>query len=151
MKLYRAYFVRTNLKPVRRHQKYLFFYNAKREELAILLHPGWKIQTLQHHSPPQSHRHRSIPTRGEGIAMSPKCISPQRLSQGFALLCSDLPPARDCEGIQGIQDFDGGGERLQAPYCIFIEKRSGTMMQVSSRVSRGRVPRRSHISLSPSL
>ena len=44
MKLYRAYFVRTDLKPVRKHQKYLFFYNTKREELAILLHPGWKYK-----------------------------------------------------------------------------------------------------------
>jgi hypothetical protein len=44
MKLYRAYFVRTNLKPVRKHQKYLFFYNKKREELAILLHSGWRYK-----------------------------------------------------------------------------------------------------------
>jgi hypothetical protein len=44
MKLYRAYFVRTDLKPVRKHQKYLFFYNARKEELAILLHPGWRYK-----------------------------------------------------------------------------------------------------------
>lgn len=35
---YRAYFVRTQLKPIRDNQKYLYFYNKKKKDLAILLH-----------------------------------------------------------------------------------------------------------------
>lgn len=35
---YRAYFVRTRLKPIRNNQKYLYFYNKKKKDLAILLH-----------------------------------------------------------------------------------------------------------------
>lgn len=35
---YRAYFVRTQLKPLRDGQKYLYFYNTKKKDLAILLH-----------------------------------------------------------------------------------------------------------------
>ncbi len=39
IKHYRAYFHRTHLKPIRHGKKYLYFYNRKRKELAILLHP----------------------------------------------------------------------------------------------------------------
>jgi len=35
---YRAYFARTRLKPIRDDQKYLYFYNKKKKDLAILLH-----------------------------------------------------------------------------------------------------------------
>jgi len=35
---YRAYFIRTQLKPIRNNQKYLYFYNKKNKDLAILLH-----------------------------------------------------------------------------------------------------------------
>ena len=35
---YRAYFIRTRLKPIRDKQKYLYFYNKKKKDLAILLH-----------------------------------------------------------------------------------------------------------------
>jgi hypothetical protein len=35
---YRAYFVRTQLKPIKNNQKYLYFYNKKKKDLAILLH-----------------------------------------------------------------------------------------------------------------
>ncbi|PHS41407.1 MAG: hypothetical protein COB07_02740 [Sulfurovum sp.] len=35
---YRAYFVRTRLKPIKDNQKYLYFYNKKKKDLAILLH-----------------------------------------------------------------------------------------------------------------
>ena len=35
---YRAYFIRTQLKPIRNNQKYLYFYNKKKKDLAILLH-----------------------------------------------------------------------------------------------------------------
>lgn len=35
---YRAYFVRTHLKPIKNDQKYLYFYNKKKKDLAILLH-----------------------------------------------------------------------------------------------------------------
>jgi hypothetical protein len=50
MKRYRAYFVRTHLKPIRRGEKYLFFYSAKRKDLAILLRPGrrYKLYSINH-------------------------------------------------------------------------------------------------------
>jgi hypothetical protein len=35
---YRAYFARTQLKPIYGHKKYLFFYNKKKKDLAILLY-----------------------------------------------------------------------------------------------------------------
>lgn len=35
---YRAYFTRTQLKPIKNNQKYLYFYNKKKKDLAILLH-----------------------------------------------------------------------------------------------------------------
>lgn len=35
---YRAYFTRTQLKPIKKNQKYLYFYNKKNKDLAILLH-----------------------------------------------------------------------------------------------------------------
>ena len=35
---YRAYFVRTQLKRIKNDQKYLYFYNKKKKDLAILLH-----------------------------------------------------------------------------------------------------------------
>ncbi len=35
---YRAYFIRTQLKPIRDNQKYLYFYNKEKKDLAILLH-----------------------------------------------------------------------------------------------------------------
>jgi len=35
---YRAYFTRTQLKPITKNQKYLYFYNKKKKDLAILLH-----------------------------------------------------------------------------------------------------------------
>jgi hypothetical protein len=50
MKRYRAYFVRTHLRPIRRGKKYLFFYNARKKDLAILLHPGrhYKLYSINH-------------------------------------------------------------------------------------------------------
>ena len=59
MKLYRAYFVRTKLNSVRGHRKYLFFYNSRREELAILLHPGRRYKLYSITRP-----HRVIVTAG---------------------------------------------------------------------------------------
>jgi hypothetical protein len=38
VKHYRAYFARSNLKPVIKQQKYLFLYNRKKKDLAVLLH-----------------------------------------------------------------------------------------------------------------
>jgi len=35
---YRAYFTRTQLKPIKKNQKYLYFYNKKKKDLALLLH-----------------------------------------------------------------------------------------------------------------
>ena len=35
---YRAYFTRTQLKPIKNNQKYLYFYNKKKKDLALLLH-----------------------------------------------------------------------------------------------------------------
>jgi len=35
---YRAYFTRTQLQPIKNKQKYLYFYNKKQKDLAILLH-----------------------------------------------------------------------------------------------------------------
>lgn len=35
---YRAYFTRTQLKPIIKNQKYLYFYNKKKKDLALLLH-----------------------------------------------------------------------------------------------------------------
>ena len=35
---YRAYFTRTQLKPIKENQKYLYFYNKKKKDLAVLLH-----------------------------------------------------------------------------------------------------------------
>lgn len=35
---YRAYFTRTQLKPIKNNHKYLYFYNKKKKDLAILLH-----------------------------------------------------------------------------------------------------------------
>jgi hypothetical protein len=35
---YRAYFTRTQLKPIKNNKKYLYFYNKKQKDLAILLH-----------------------------------------------------------------------------------------------------------------
>jgi len=35
---YRAYFTRTQLTPIRKNKKYLYFYNKKKKDLAILLH-----------------------------------------------------------------------------------------------------------------
>jgi len=39
VKHYRAYFQRTYLKPIRHGKKYLYFYNRRSKDLAILLHP----------------------------------------------------------------------------------------------------------------
>ena len=39
VKYHRAYFTRTNLKPIQNGKKYLYFYHAKKHDLAILLHP----------------------------------------------------------------------------------------------------------------
>ena len=39
VKHYRAYFQRTHLRPVRHGKKYLYFYNSRTKDLAILLHP----------------------------------------------------------------------------------------------------------------
>ncbi len=38
VKHYRAYFTRSHLKPITRGKKYLYFYNAKEKDLAVLLH-----------------------------------------------------------------------------------------------------------------
>ena len=38
VKHHRAYFTRSNLKPVVKHRKYLFLYNSKKQDLALLLH-----------------------------------------------------------------------------------------------------------------
>jgi len=35
---YRAYFTRTQLKPIKNNQKYLYFYNKEKKDLAVLLH-----------------------------------------------------------------------------------------------------------------
>ena len=39
VKYHRAYFTRTDLKPIRNGKKYLYFYHTKKHDLAILLHP----------------------------------------------------------------------------------------------------------------
>jgi hypothetical protein len=39
VKHYRAYFQRTHLKPIHHGKKYLYFYNKRSKDLAILLHP----------------------------------------------------------------------------------------------------------------
>jgi hypothetical protein len=39
LKHYRAYFQRTSLRPIRHGKKYLYFYNQRTKDLAILLHP----------------------------------------------------------------------------------------------------------------
>ncbi|OQX50516.1 MAG: hypothetical protein B5M46_00180 [Epsilonproteobacteria bacterium 4484_20] len=40
VKHYRAYFKRDHLQPIRNGKRYLYFYNKRTEDLAILLHPG---------------------------------------------------------------------------------------------------------------
>ena len=108
MKLYRAYFVRTDLKPVRKHQKYLFFYNTKREELAILLHPGWKYKLYSITRP-----HKviiKINTNKENkVSLCQQRIGPQRLSPGFTFPNRVYFPYCN-EKVQRLQDTDGGGK-----------------------------------------
>ena len=47
---YRAYFTRSQLKPIRKNQKYLYFYNKKKKDLAILLHryDNYYLYSLYH-------------------------------------------------------------------------------------------------------
>jgi hypothetical protein len=52
MKQYRVYFERNGLKPVRHGKRYLFFYNRKSKDLAILFHPAgsYKLYNITHPS-----------------------------------------------------------------------------------------------------
>lgn len=47
---YRAYFTRTQLKPIKKRQKYLYFYNKKNKDLAILLYKDhtYTLYSLYH-------------------------------------------------------------------------------------------------------
>ena len=47
---YRAYFTRSRLKPIKKNQKYLYFYNKKKKDLALLLHRSNKyyLYSLYH-------------------------------------------------------------------------------------------------------
>ncbi len=51
---YRAYFTRTQLKPIKNNQKYLYFYNKKKKDLAILLHryDNYILYSLYHPEAP---------------------------------------------------------------------------------------------------
>ena len=51
---YRAYFTRTQLKPIKKNQKYLYFYNKKKKDLAILLHRYDKYYLYSLYHPKQS-------------------------------------------------------------------------------------------------
>jgi hypothetical protein len=50
MKHYRVYFQRDTLKPIRNGKRYLWFYNRKTKDLAILLHPkgSYKLYNITH-------------------------------------------------------------------------------------------------------
>lgn len=47
---YRAYFTRTQLKPIKNNQKYIYFYNKNKKDLAILLHryDAYYLYSLYH-------------------------------------------------------------------------------------------------------
>jgi len=60
---YRAYFERTQLKPIVRHKKYLFFYNKKKKDLAILL---YKYHTYTLYSLYHPHQKIQISASGSG-------------------------------------------------------------------------------------
>jgi len=47
---YRAYFTRSQLKPIKKNKKYLYFYNKKKKDLALLLHRSNKyyLYSLYH-------------------------------------------------------------------------------------------------------
>jgi hypothetical protein len=51
-KHYRAYFERKGLKSIRNGKRYLFFYNRKSKDLAVLLHPkgSYKLYNITHPS-----------------------------------------------------------------------------------------------------
>jgi len=51
---YRAYFTRTQLKPIQNNHKYLYFYNKKKKDLAILLHRYDKYYLYSLYHPKQS-------------------------------------------------------------------------------------------------
>ena len=50
VKYYKAYFTRTNLKPMQNGKKYLYLYHAKEKDLAILLHrkDQYRLYSLSH-------------------------------------------------------------------------------------------------------
>jgi hypothetical protein len=60
---YRAYFTRTQLKPIKKNQKYLYFYNKKKKDLAVLLHRNnqYILYSLYHPKAPHqtfyAHKH----------------------------------------------------------------------------------------------
>ncbi len=51
---YRAYFTRTQLKPIKNNQKYLYFYNKTKKDLAVLLHryDNYILYSLYHPEAP---------------------------------------------------------------------------------------------------
>jgi len=51
---YRAYFTRTQLKPIKNNQKYLYFYNKEKKDLAVLLHryDNYILYSLYHPEAP---------------------------------------------------------------------------------------------------
>jgi len=52
---YRAYFTRTRLKPIKKNQKYLYFYNKKKRDFAVLLHPFNRYILYSFYHPKSSH------------------------------------------------------------------------------------------------
>ena len=73
VKQHRAYFTRTNLKPIIKHRKYLFLYNPKKQDLALLLHRD-RHYLLYSFSKPES---RVLKFKSKGK------VSPRNLFKSF--------------------------------------------------------------------
>ena len=157
MKLYRAYFVRTHLKPIRRGQKYLFFYNAKKEDLAILLHPGrrYKLYSISHPhrvilsvnaNRKTKYRHiiRTLGSKGYRLTSLSKIGYASRVKlrryKGFKTLMVEVRDYRHLWGIyrKAIRNYDAKyiknvkgrlPKRLILPYLRRYEKKASTPEQ----------------------
>jgi len=157
MKLYRAYFVRTHLKPIRRGQKYLFFYNAKKEDLAILLYPGrrYKLYSISHPhrvilsintNRKTRYRHliRTLEHKGYHLTSLSKIGYTSRVKlrryKGFKTLMVEVRDYRRLQGIyrKAIRNYDTKyiknvkgrlPKRLILPYLRRYEKKANTPEQ----------------------
>jgi len=119
---YRAYFTRTQLKPIKNKQKYLYFYNKKKKDLAILLHryDTYYLYSLYHPKQSKMVINTNKKTRYSNIKKALK-YKGYRETTPFSVAATSKVALRRYKGIKTllveIKDYSA----LQAKYRTAIK------------------------------